>query len=164
MKNLKWFLVAAFILFCLYMAIIVPAEERSEKHRRAELFLLDAIKTGVSLHLDKGGQLPTNWMTLSNLMDWSWVMHACEYNHLPPPTESYVVLAHPVTNTDTGGLCFLLSSQPTRWPAQGVGRWALIAWPTEFTNEPGPEYRVLRTWLPEDQLSPKILSQLGAQK
>lgn len=164
MKNLKWFLVVVFILFCLYMGIIVPAEERSKKHRQAELSQIDYIKTGVALHLDKGGQLPTNWMSLTNMMDWKWLMYACEHNHWPPPMELYVILAHPVTNPDTGGLCFLLSSRPTRWPAHGVGRWALIAGPTEFTNEPGPEYRVLRTWLPEDALPSEIRSQLADVK
>ncbi len=160
MKNLKWFLVAVCILFCVYVGIIVPAEERSEKHRRAELSPIDYIMTGVALHLDKGGQLPTNWMSLTNMMDWQWLMYACEHNHLPPPMESYVMLAHPAINLDTGGLCFLLSSKPTRWPARGVGRWALIAGPTEFAGKPGPEYKILRTWLPEDSLSPEIRSQL----
>ena len=160
MKGLKWFLFAAFVFLCVYLGIVVRGEKSAEKHRRAELTLLNTIEMSVSVHLDKGGQLPTNWMSLSNTMDWNSVVVACEHNHLPPPMESYVMLAHPAINLDTGGLCFLLSSKPTRWPARGVGRWALIAGPTEFAGKPGPEYKILRTWLPEDSLSPEIRSQL----
>src|SRR5664279_3302013 len=98
MKAWTRFLIIPIALVILYVAIIGPARDRAEKHSRAELYLLDTIKAGVSQHLYGGGQLPTNWMSLSNSVDWDRVVGICEYNHLPPPEETYTVLVRAATN------------------------------------------------------------------
>lgn len=164
MKRWQWILlmVAAFAFLC--VAIIVSTSGPTEKQRRAELYMLDIITGSVSFHLDAGGQLPTNWLSLSNTVNWSRVSGICSYNHLPQPEESYTVLARPVTNTATqeGGFCFLVSSKPAKWPRRN-GRWALVAWPKPLPADvPGTRSsnRVLRVWLPEESLSLEIRSQL----
>lgn len=164
MKSWALLLLIVVLLVLLYLAVISPARERAEKHRRAEIFLLDTIGVGVSQHLDAGGQLPTKWLGLSNSVDWPRVSGICEYNHLPPPEESYRVLANAMTNEATGGFCFLVASKPASWPARGIGRWALVVSPKPLpTGWPGMEStnRILRTWLPENYLTPEIRSQLA---
>ena len=162
MKARIVFLSSIALIF-LYLAIISPAINRARQHQRAELYLLDTIKAKVSQALDAGGQLPTNWISLSNSVDWDLVLGICEYNHLPPPAESYTVLKRAVTNEVTGGFCFLLSSKPTKWPAMRVGRWALVVGPRQLpAGSQGRESTntIWRTWLPEEFIKAEIRTQL----
>jgi hypothetical protein len=164
MKRWRWILlmVVAFAFLCI--AIVVSTSGPTKTQRRAELHMLGMIAGGVEFHLHAGGQLPTNWPSLSNSVNWSRVSGICSYNHLPQPEESYTVLARPVTNTATqaGGFCFLVSSKPAKWPRRN-GRWALVVWPKPLPADvPGVRStnRVLRVWLREESLSPEIRSQL----
>jgi len=166
MKRLTWVLLGFVAVTFIFFAIIKPTAERTEARERARLYLLDAIKTSVSLSLEYGGQLPTNWITISNSTNWNLVVEIYKYNNLPPPMESYTVLAKPVTNPVIGGRYFLLASEASKRPAGGMGRWAL-------TVEPNPQYfgsspltapKVIRTWINEEDVSLEILRQIGTNR
>lgn len=162
MRRRICFLFIAGIAAALVYLSIGTLGRRSSHRRRAELYLLDSIGYVVQHHLEAGGQLPTNWRSLSNSAEWTRVTDICEYNHLPPPTERYTVLAQAVTNRQTGGFCFLISSQPSRWPDR-VGRWILVVGP-KYTIGDWTSNSVTRTWLAETSLRPKSVPSLSPPK
>lgn len=148
-------------LIIIIVTTIDQIAKRVDRHRLDELFLLDTIKSGVSSCLDTGGLLPTNWMSLSNSVDWNRVLGICDYNHLPSPTTTYFILPQPITNKATGGILFLVSSKPVHWPGR-FGRWALVKGAKGLSSASSSN-NISRVWIPEESLEPEIRSQLKSQ-
>jgi hypothetical protein len=165
MKRWLWFVLISIVSVFVCLGLFYPVLERGPLKMRAEVRMLDVIRGGVSAELDSGGQLPTNWMSLSNSVNWDKVLGMCESYHLPPPTETYSVLAQKVTNTayaHSGGLFFLVRSKPYRSSPKHVGRWALTADPKPIGLGPS-RFGIYRVWLPEDAVTPAMSSQLTNQ-
>lgn len=139
----------ALLLSCVIVAINVT-KEKAEKRIRAELHMIDMIKAGIVDHLDTGGRLPTNWLGVSNVVNWEFVSQMSQNDFIPPATELYTVLGQSVTGSHHFGAVFLVRSKPHKRPVAGVGRWALAV----SSNQ------VKRIWIPEHNLSPEIRSQL----
>ena len=158
MKGRTWFLLVFVALVIFYVA----ANRRAEKRRHAEINLLHTIGTVVQLNLEAGGQLPTNWFSLTNSASWKKTIgYYEEVNSDNLRQELFFVLPRSVTNEETGGFCFLVSAKPTKL-GDTFGRWTLIVGPTLQPEFPDSETTntVRATWLPEDTLKPEIRSQL----
>lgn len=156
------------LLIILYLTVIGPAIERERMRTRAELHLLNTIKAGVSQHLYAGGELPTNWLSLSNAVDWELAVSICERYHLPPPTELYTVLRKPVDLDNYFHSVFLVRTKPCNQPGDGSGRWVLGL--GHYSMDSSGQFRpvsrsneVYRTWVSEGQLPSEIRSQLTNQ-
>jgi hypothetical protein len=160
---MKWkiFLWPAVIsALALYFLVLLPFRRHEEIKRRAELHLLNTIQGQVGSSLDSGGQLPTNWLSLSNVVDWNLIVGICERYQLPPPTELYTVLKHPIDLDPYHRSVFLVRSEARGWPARERGRWVVgvcFRWPGQFD---GDSNRVDRSWFPEKDLPPEVRSQL----
>ena len=142
----------------LYFLVFLPFrghDGHEEIKRRAELHLLNAIQGRVGSSLDLGGQLPTNWLSLSNVVDWNLIVEICEHYQLPPPTELYTVLKHPIDLDPYHRSVFLVRSEARGWPAQVRGRWVVGVC---FFD--GDSNRVDRSWFPEKDLPPEVRLQL----
>jgi hypothetical protein len=139
----------ALLLSCLAVAINIT-RTKAEKRIRAELHMIDMIKAGVIDHLDSGGRLPTNWLGVSNVVDWDFVSRMSQDDFIPPATKLYTVLSQSVSGKQHFGVVFLVRSKPYKRPVAGVGRWALTA----------SSNHVKRIWIPKRYLSPEIRSQL----
>jgi hypothetical protein len=138
-----------FSLLC--FAVISALRDSAEKRGRAELYMLDTIRTGVLGHLNNGGAIPNSWSVVSNAVNWTLVVGIAQHNSLPPATEMYTILARPVafSNVLYRGSIFLVRSKPQGWGSHS-GRWILI----------GSSNRVSRTWIGEKYLMPEIRSQI----
>jgi len=128
----------------------------AEKRRRAEINMLDLIRAGVLESANRTGQLPKTWEAISNSWNWEYAARMSEDGFIPPATQSYTLLEHPVpfTNVLTSGSVFLVRSKPGSWPGLHFGRWVLV----------GATDRVSRVWIPENKLMPNIRSPVTAKK
>ena len=165
MKGRSKFILASIALLFLYIAVIIPARERAEKRRLAEINLLGSIRTVVQLNLEAGGQLPTNWFSLTNSICWNNMFgYYEEVNSDNLLQELFFVLPRSVTNEETGGFCFLVSAKPTKL-GDSLGRWALVVGPTLQPGESdwGTTNAIRTIWIPEHSLKPEIHSQLTNQ-
>jgi len=137
-----------------YVVTEGPLKTQAEKKRRAELYMLETVQSGISEHLEAGGGIPTNWLTLSNsVRRWDLVLALSEPNHfIPTLAESYIVLARPAPFTAYPGtnLIFLVGAKPRAWPASERGRWIVFA---------SSNYHVFRSWMAEKELPPDLRSQ-----
>ena len=151
MKRLS-LIIASVVVLVLCFNIFSQLKDRAAKRRRAELQMLDTIKAGVFDHISSGGELPTNWQSLSNVVRWESVANMYQDNFIPPVTESYTILAQPVLYRMhvSKPYIFLVGSKPRRWSGHDHGRWMLGA----------SSNRVVRTWLDEDHMTPELRSQL----
>ena len=153
----KWKIIlwpAVIIVLALYLLVLLPFRGHAgheEIKRRAELQLLNTIQGQVGSSLDSGGQLPTNWLSLSNVVDWNLIVDICERYQLPPPTELYTVLKHPIDLDPYHRSVFLVRSEARGWPAQARGRWVVGVC---FFD--GDSNRVDRSWFPEKDLRLKF--------
>lgn len=143
--------IAGYVCF----AIIYETKRQAEQRRRGELFMLDLVGVGVSIQLGNRGELPTNWLSLSNSVNWELVNKKAQYSLRSPVTEVYSVISRPTvfTNYSIQGRIFFVRSKSCAWPGKGFGRWALVA----SSNQ------VFRTWFSEDYLPLEIRSQLTNQ-
>jgi len=152
-RRMKYIWLILIVLgFCLVYAVEwVPARHEAEKHRRAEIYMLEIIRSDVFNALEEGHGLPTNWAGLTNALHGELILGISQYNSIPPATELYTVLPHPVifTNYPYAGRIFLVRSKPVSWPGRSSGRWMLVAG-TNF---------IWRIWMFEEQLPPEIKSQ-----
>jgi hypothetical protein len=160
-KSLFCWAVGGLLVVCCFLLLSNRAVE--EKQRRAELHFLNVIQGQIYSHLvDSGGQLPTDWTSLSNAVNWKMVAGICEYNHLPPPTELYTVLPQPIDFDSYHRSIFLVRSKSRGWPAMKRGRWVVgvgFRWPGQpFFN--GDSNRVSRAWVPDGYLPAQVQSQL----
>jgi len=142
--------------------------DRSEKRRRAEIYMLETIRAQMSQDLVAGTNVPTNWLSLSNAINWELVAEICASNGLPDLTQLYNVLPKGVLDKRSAGMVFLVRRESCSWPGLGRGRWALAARTSEWTTEgqsnkwswvPSSN-QVSRIWLPDPYLSPEISSQI----
>jgi hypothetical protein len=141
-------------VLCLFFVVEwIPAKRQAEQHRRAELHMLEIIRSDVANALEAGHELPKNWAALTNSVHGDLILGISQYNSIPPSTELYTVLPHPVRFTNyypNPGLIFLVRSKPVAWPGKSSGRWMLLA-QTNFVH---------RFWIAEDQLPPELKAQL----
>src|ERR1051325_10361704 len=114
MKSARLLLFAFLAGFACFILIACLTRKQNEARMRAELHMLDAIKNGVSVYLERGSELPASWIVLSNAVKWDLVAGISEYNKLPPPTEGYTVLSQSMTGKDHYGTIFLVGSKPFR--------------------------------------------------
>lgn len=159
MKRIAWFLIVLSTAVLLYAVLVRPKIKREEQRRRAELYMLDVIKGRIWNHLDMGGQLPTNWVSLSNSIN-----SQPAYSQLALPTDSYSILQSPATYNEfiRTGVVFMIRSKPVKWVGRERGRWVLVRTdpsPHDLSAE-GTTNRLFRRWLPESRLLPEIRRQL----
>jgi hypothetical protein len=114
--------------------------------------MLDFVGFGVAEHLNRGGQIPADWLDLSNAVTRSLGVGDSQTSRVPFIAERYTVLARPVafSNALYRGSIFLVRSKPQGWGSHS-GRWVLI----------GSSNRVSRTWIGEKYLMPEIRSQVN---
>jgi hypothetical protein len=112
--------------------------------------MLDLIRAGVLQQLSAGAKIPTDWLAISNMVNWEAVTNMSQPGI--PATERYTPLKDPVpfTHALTTGSVFLVRSKPQSWPGLPFGRWVLV----------GSTNRVSRVWIPENALMPNIRSQV----
>ena len=144
--------VAAVVFAYLCLLIFDGVRADADKRRRGELQSLDLVGAGVSQYLNQGGNIPTNWLALSNAVIGSLGIGPYQFNPVPFTAERYIVLARPVafSNVFYPGSIFLVRSKPQGWGSHS-GRWVLI----------GSSNRVSRTWIGDKYLIPEIRSQIG---
>lgn len=144
------------LLVLLLLFIYNDANKDAERRERSELYMLDIIGAGVEDHLSTGGQVPTNWLELSNVINWEVVAKFSDGKITPKATELYAVLARPVAFNSyvATGSVFLVRSQPFRREGRPLGRWVLV----------GASNRVARIWMGEKGLMPEIRAQIGSEK
>jgi len=167
MKRVWIFLVAAVTAFIL--VFYTNNRTATKKQHRAEVYMVDRVGQKVWIAIDAGRSLPTNWVNLSNLVDWPLISGICERYHLPSPTAFYTVLRSPVPYKDSehAGVVFFIRTKPTKWEVSGLGRWALLVGPNLNTNpsEVASNFNdVFRIWIPETNLPRNIESQLSNQQ
>jgi hypothetical protein len=162
-KIIFWPALICALLLC--FVIILPIREEGKRKRKAEIRLLNLIQGQIRSHLDSGGQLPTNWIAISNANPESWKLFTeiCEYNWFPPLTEFYTILPHSIdlgpTNLGYARSVFLIRSSSCKWPGRERGRWVCFS-STPKRPEIFGSNLVSRTWIPDKDLPPRIQSQL----
>jgi hypothetical protein len=98
-------------------------EDQSRDH------MLQVIGAGVETNLEAGGQVPTNWASLSNTVRCDLISEICKLYNLPAMAKSYTLLhpSIPFNDPSRTGALFLVRSEPCRLCGSGSGRWALVA-------------------------------------
>lgn len=145
-------LVGCLGILCIVFVSHTRKRDEERKRMRAELQMLDIIRGGVSSELETGSALPTNWISLSNVVNWGTLTRMWQDGFIPPATEAYAVLSKTIylSNHFHSGSVFLVGSKLRTWPGLGSGRWVLVS----------SSNGVFRIWIPEDRLPPEIRSQL----
>jgi hypothetical protein len=154
----NWILISALLVGLVCVICVVTGGlmgRQADQRRRNELAILELIQAGILEQLNKGGELPTNWFSLSNLVNWEVVNGKAQYSFGSQVTDVYSTLSRPTVSTNcfTPGLIFLVRSKPCAWPGRDTGRWVLAS----------SSNRVFRYWLPENCLPAEIRSQLTNQ-
>jgi hypothetical protein len=163
MKDRVWFLPLAVVLI---FGPLCVGRQQGEKQSRTVIHLLDVISAGVGNKLEAGEPLPTNWMTLSNSVNWDLLLDICKSHNLPHVTNLFTILPDPplivvsnayVTNMLVyGGPIFLIATRPTGSLLGGYSRWALV----KISNPGSPQspgtQRVARRRVPGYDL-PQVL-------